>query len=621
MPTLTAPISTPPNLVSPADSIAVVVLKGWSEVEDALRQGAVEKCWENLLSQDSVATFYQTPLWCLTWYRCYQDAYEPLLLLGGAKDRLLGLAPLARERSTGRILFAGDGMADYRDFVCHDTHREQITEKFLGHIMALSGGSCFVLGHTQPDSETTKIAARWALQNGCRTIGRTHPCWRFRCDSVSDVENLYKKKTIRQAFSFYKRQGSLDFRRLRTVEEWASIKEAYYAQHCLRQAAADREESFEDSRKQDLYSQLFESLSPDVHLSGLWLGERPIAFSFSFTHRGVLYYGAPSFDILETKHSPGMLHLIEMIKHCHQERYREVDLTLGSSSFKGRIGTRCVELPTLYVYPRRAQFWKASIRKAAADSMKGILGKSVSATKLHTYARHCISRLSFGMSRCRQLPPSVLVKRIWTLVSTTLYSHYRGEVFEATPESFCKTIPSRSSTECWEFRTDRVEDFLTVSGEDRKGLSSLISDAVHQINKGRHLHTILVNGRLAHYGWSYRPAEPAWLPETDTKLEFSSGAVSLYAFFTYKAYRGRGLYSANLSEILQSAFHQGATKAYIVCEVRNLPSRHAICRVGFKPVSLHRKRRFILWAVSEIFSINGALPDREAHTTERANVC
>jgi CelD/BcsL family acetyltransferase involved in cellulose biosynthesis len=621
MPTLVAPVSTSPNLVSTAYSIEVAVLKGWSAVEDSLRQGALEKSWEDLLSQDSVATFYQTPLWCLTWYRCYQDAYEPLLLLGGPKDQLFGIAPLARERSTGRIIFAGDGMADYRDFVCHDRHREEITEHFLGHIKALSCGSCFVLGHTQPDSPTAKIAARWALRHGCQIILRTHPCWRFSCDSEKDVEILYKKKTIRQAFTYYKRQGSLNFRRLRTVDEWDSIKEAYYTQHCLRQAAAGREESFEDSRKQNLYSQLFESLSPDVHLSGLWLGDRPIAFSFSFTHHGMLYYGAPSFDIRETKHSPGMLHLIEMVKHCHQERYREVDLTLGSSSFKGRIGTHCVELPTIYVYPRRTQFWKASIRKVAADRVKGLLEQSASATKLHHYARHCINRLSFGVSRCRHLPSSEVIKRLVNLVSTFFYSHYRGEVFEATPESFCRATPSHSSTECWKFRTDCVEDFLTVSGEDRRGLSSLINDAVSQINKGRHLHTILVNGRLAHYGWSYHPAEPAWLPETDTKLDFSPGAVSLYAFFTYKTYRGRGLYSANLSEILQSAFHHGATKTYIVCEVRNLASRQAICRVGFKPVSLHTKRRFLLWSANKIVPLKDALPEFEAHSTKRSDVC
>lgn len=621
MRTLAERISSDRSLVPNAGSIEVTVLEGWREVEDSLRQGALEKCWENLLAEDRVATFYQTPLWCLTWYRCYQDAYEPLLLLARVKHHVCGIAPLARERSTGRILFAGDGMADYRDFVCHDNHREEITQDFLGQIMAVSGDSCFVLGHTQPDSMTTTIAARWALRNGCQTIVRMHPCWRFPCDSATDVENLYKKKTIRQAFTYYKRKGSLEFRRLRTVEEWTSIKDAYYKQHCLRQAAAGREESFEDSRKQHLYTELFESLSSDVHLSGLWLDDRPIAFSFSFTRGGVLYYGAPSFDILETKHSPGMLHLIEMVKHCHQERYREVDLTLGSSSFKGRIGTRCVELPTIYVYPRRIEFWKASIRKTAADSMKGVLGNSASATRVHNYAQRCINRLTFRVSRCRQLSLPELIKRLVRIGLTSFYSYYRGEVFETTPETFCKAIPSHPSGESWEFRTNQVQDFLTLSGGDRRGLSSLITDAVQQVNKGRNLHTILVNGQLAHYGWSYRPAEPTWLPETDTKLEFCPAAVSLYAFFTYEAYRGRGLYSANLSEIIRSAFCQGATKAYIVCEARNVASRKAICRVGFKPCSVHTKRRFMVWSVKKNMPLVDTLAVVQDHSTKTANVC
>src|SRR6185436_15571965 len=119
---------------------------------------------------------------------------------------------------------------------------------------------------------------------------------------------------------------------------------------------------FDDPRKQAFYSSLFESQAPAIHFSGLWLADRPIAFMFSFAHRGILYYGAPSFDPLEQKRSPGLIHLLEAMKVCQAEGFREIDFTMGASSFKGRLANHTVDLPTAYIYGRRRDYWKDRTR-------------------------------------------------------------------------------------------------------------------------------------------------------------------------------------------------------------------------------------------------------------------
>ena len=81
------------------------------------------------------------------------------------------------------------------------------------------------------------------------------------------------------------------------------------------------------------------------------------------------------------------------------------------------------------------------------------------------------------------------------------------------------------------------------------------------------------------------PSGPAQLTETPgASLEFEPGAVSLYDFHVLPEFRGRRLYQALLTDILQKRFAEGASTAYITVLASNAPSRAAIERVGFKLV-------------------------------------
>lgn len=67
----------------------------------------------------------------LPWYRAYDTTFQPYVLAVIDGGELVGVAPMAVERETGRIAFAGDGMADYRDIVAKPSYREQVVTEFL----------------------------------------------------------------------------------------------------------------------------------------------------------------------------------------------------------------------------------------------------------------------------------------------------------------------------------------------------------------------------------------------------------------------------------------------------------------------------------------------------------
>jgi len=148
--------------VSIAGGMTVREYVGWEALQRALSVDHLESQWEALLICDETASFYQTPLWCLTWYRCYLDDYEPVVLTTWDGTRLSGLAPCARKRRFNRLIFAGAGMSDYRDVVTSLSSREAFLDVILPRMEAHAGGHPIAFGQTQPRSPTTALVEAWA---------------------------------------------------------------------------------------------------------------------------------------------------------------------------------------------------------------------------------------------------------------------------------------------------------------------------------------------------------------------------------------------------------------------------------------------------------------------------
>jgi len=125
-------------------------------------------------------------------------------------------------------------------------------------------------------------------------------------------------------------------------------------------------------------------------------------------------------------------------------------------------------------------------------------------------------------------------------------------------------------------------------------------------NDNRLLHTLVIDGKLAAWGFSYQPTQPANLTETPgAVLDFEANAVSLYDFHTIPEFRGRRVYQALLSRILARRFAQGMARAYITVLLSNTPSRVAIERVGFQLIREHHYRRLLKRA-----SVTSRVPQR-----------
>ena len=68
-----------------------------ASLETALA-GGLEEQWRSVVDDDPLASVYQTSGWCMPWYRCYRDAFDPYVIVVSAGGRTVGLVPMAVDR-------------------------------------------------------------------------------------------------------------------------------------------------------------------------------------------------------------------------------------------------------------------------------------------------------------------------------------------------------------------------------------------------------------------------------------------------------------------------------------------------------------------------------------------
>jgi len=568
------------------------------ELEAAWSTGILVS-WESLAEDDPTTTCFQGPVWCMEWYRHYRESFRPLVLVVTRGHKLVGLVSLAVEISTGRLAFAGDNMSDYRDVVAAAGYREMVVAELIRLYRDGSFPNSFRIGPTQPESETTRLLlSRSGHASGVWAVPRFDECWRWwrSSDDPAEAEKLIKKKHVKQHLNYYKRQGTVALERLGTYEDWQKIRQEFFDLHSLRQLYVRRPVSFNNPHKRALFDTLIRDYPSSVHLCALFVDDRLLAAHFGHLWRDVVYWTAPTYDVREDKHSPGSLLLAWLIKDSEAHGLRGIDLTLGTEDFKRRFSNERVEVPSVDLYAQGWRYYTRFARDKAVASARVGVGKVLGPRKWNDILERG-EAVRAKVQKGRELGLKRSAGRAAQHVRRMIGEKTRGLFFLATPADVREAAPRLEAEETCTIHRDEYGDLLKWEGASSE-VASLIASLVKELpelrRNGRTLHTILIADRLAGWGFSYWPREPAFITETQTTFEFEPESVMLYDFETIPEFRGRKLYQTLLSNILRERFAEGAQRAYISCVETNHASRRAIERVGFRLVAVHELRR-LLW--------------------------
>ena len=262
--------------------------------------------WGELLKCDPKNSFFQGPIWTREWYHAYRDVFDPLVITVTRGGELMGVIPLAVEKGTRRLAFAGDQMADYRDILSHPAARREVTRALLRVLREGRFPNMLRVGPMLPESDTPDIMLPIVREEGVWGIRRSHFGWRWWPEQAT--QDFLKKKSVRYPLNYYRRRGEVRAEVLTDSGDWSGLKEEFYNQHSLRQLYAGRDISFDNPRKRAFFERLFETNL--AHVTVLRAADKIIASHYGCVWDGVLYWGAPAFDIRESAYSPGLLLLV-----------------------------------------------------------------------------------------------------------------------------------------------------------------------------------------------------------------------------------------------------------------------------------------------------------------------
>ena len=584
------PFDTDVALERPRTSRAAThVIRDLASLESELALGLHDE-WRRVVDADPHASLFQTPGWCMPWYRCYASDADPFVVVVAHEGRVVGIVPMAVDRETGAISFASNTAADYRDIVALPAHRERVISELIRVYLDGRFPNPLELGWVDPASDTVALVRKVSGERGLPTIARTQPCWRW-------VPPPPAKPSAQKFLNWYKRHGTVSFDVIDTEAAWTTFRDEYYRQHSLRQIQAGRPTAFADERRAAMYERLFHSGDVPCHVTAFSVDGRMLAGHFGYVWRGLLLLGPPSIRLEDEQRSPAVILLAWIIQNAAALGLAGFDFTVGECDFKERLGNQRVEVTAIEVFANTRQYRRRTARSAAVAAAKkavaGIAGDDAWRTKVKTFA-------AWADYKRRRLAEMGVMESVMTglrAAVSRVYDRRTGIVYTMTPDRLRPVEPVLRPGEIFEAHENHIEDLLLWNGTSpsvETALTACARSYSRVRNANRSLHTVVVDGNLAGWGYSYVPAEPANLTETPgAVLEFEPDSVSLYDFHVLPEFRGRRLYQALLTAILRKRFAEGAARAYITVLESNAPSRTAIERVGFAAIRRNRYRRVL----------------------------
>lgn len=470
-----------------------------SQLEDSITQQPLCQ-WESLLDRDPMASFYQGPIWTLPWYRAYASSFDPLVLTLETEDRLLGVVPLAVEKRRGRLAFAGDVMADYRDVVALPGHREDVIRALLQLCRDRGDARSFRVGPTLPESNTAEIVMRMCASENVRAIHRKHLGWRWLAAEAKEKPDPLKKRAVRYSLNHFRRTGSVAAEVIRTRERWDEVSEEFFDQHSLRQLYGNRPISFDDAQKRRFFHDMFEtSLS---HVTVLTVGGKAIAGHFGYRWRDVLYWAAPWFDFREQQYSPGLLLVLLTMKRAQEWGLTAFDLTEGEGYLKERFSTSCVPLSIVELYSRPSRYLRRRARDRAVTATRRLLRAFGSESVWRGYARPALAESAHVLRTASRMRPRQALRYVSEILRGWRQSR---AITLRVPDN--ETVRPAPLPQGHELRTNEITDLL--KGTHDPLLRRQVSRAARRLSKakGSDFHTLLRNGKLVAWGCSRRGDE------------------------------------------------------------------------------------------------------------------
>lgn len=542
--------------------------------------------WNILLSKSPTHTIFQTFEWHAAWFQAYGMDTEGFLVVVKTEGRLAGVAPLVLCRRRGaRVLeFAGDGRADYMDFL-YPADRPEVVKEIISFLAASGNGwDRIVLNHIPGESPTHGLLAQACADLGLPTpAGASFPCPAALLDPGGEcARSVTDRKSIQPYIRHFQSAEGYLVRHITDKAGMTAYFDAFFDQHVSRRFVTDTQSLFTEECNRAFYRDLVSRMSRAgwVVLTVVESEGIPIAFHFGFVYGGKLLYYKPSFEVSLSRYSPGMVLLKEVFQYAQAQKLHEFDFTIGDEPYKVRFANRIRHNQSVILFRsagRRVRFKvRQVVRKFLLTRMllrAARSGRDGVVRVVDSLRRHGLAGLSVRLLR---LGWAQLFKKACVLV----YSLEKGQ---------CVPLPTPEAFPGMTIRRARMQDLLALAdvsspAEKRRETMRL----QERFRAGAECFCAEHQGNILGTAW-VKKAEQIFIAEAGSWLTVGPKSVTFFDCSTMPCYRNKGVYSCLLAYVVSR--YRDQTK-WIYCEADNMASRKGIERCFTQHKQMHLLKLF-----------------------------
>lgn len=454
-------------------NFTVSILRG-DDVHSYRNDAEFIDTWTALAANTPHVTAFQEPEFVNTWYQDYASKYEPVFVLGTVnKQKLIGLLPLAIEKDSNEITFAGAQHVEYSAWLSESRYAHEFIIAALHAVINEIKFKSWRWSFLPPHADDSWLLSEEMEQMGVYALSESAACPILDLHDEEKLSKILKNKSIKSKINRLKRKGELRIERIDNSERVAQLMNQITDLVNFRHESAHHDAAFEEEPLQkDFYLSRATHTSAN-HYTALWMGDTLLAFNFGVKDADTVYIGLTAFDPTQSKHSPGVIFLIYLANVLKEENIRYIDFTPGGDEYKERFcnSYNNLQRPTIY---------SSKFRK----SIVNIKSKSISL-----------------ISRPIQLLISKWNSELEDLVKISDQGPATEEKFDiyAINRNDYKNLDERSSERV---NIQFFQDLLFYNSKNSKiSRQQVLSDATKRFSREETLFTILTGNELLAYTW------------------------------------------------------------------------------------------------------------------------
>lgn len=334
-----------------------------------------KQAWTKLYMECSWATAFQSWEFIASWYHVFRSDYIPVLFKSEQENRLTGLLAMAipasdktnAESKQGSVRFVGAGEyeAEYQCWIAEPAVCESFITMALTKLLQEYPKAKVIFRFLPP-----AIPLAWLDHNHkWRSLSVKQSFRRPLLDIKSPlaerafrINNQYKTKLNR-----LKKLGTVKFEKVTEPEVFESVLPELSLQFDFRQGGLFNKNQFRDKPlKAEFMKELFRLGL--LHVTLLKVNEDIIGSMVAVADRGWVYLqGINTHSPFYAKHSPGILHFLNLGQLLAQEGAEVFDLTPGGDTYKERLATSHDQVYGLLITGSKVLRLKRLIKKELQD--------------------------------------------------------------------------------------------------------------------------------------------------------------------------------------------------------------------------------------------------------------